>query len=62
MTTGTMVAYAEKRTRAQLHRFNGLYLQLVEDRLEESWIQELEWKDNIFQEIDYRVYAGSQWS
>jgi 1,4-alpha-glucan branching enzyme len=57
MTTGTMVAYAEKRTRDHLHRFNGLYLQLMEDRLEESWIAELEWKDNIFPEIDYRVYA-----
>ncbi|MCK6491716.1 MAG: DUF1957 domain-containing protein, partial [Planctomycetes bacterium] len=57
MTTGTMVAYAEKRTRDHLHRFNGLYLQLVEDRLEEGWLGELEWKDNIFSEIDYRVYA-----
>ena len=57
MTTGTMVAYAEKRTRDHLHRFNGLYLQLVENRLEEPWLGELEWKDNIFQEIDWRVYA-----
>lgn len=57
MTTGTMVAYAEKRTRDHLHRFNGLYLQLVEDRLEEGWLGELEWKDNIFSEIDYKVYA-----
>ena len=57
MTTGTMVAYAEKRTRDHLHRFNGLYLQLVEDRLEEPWLGDLEGKDNIFQEIDWRVYA-----
>ena len=57
MTTGTMVSYAEKRTRDHLHRFNGLYLQLVENRLEEPWIGELEAKDNIFSEIDPRVYA-----
>lgn len=57
ITTGTMVAYAEKRTKDHLHRFNGLYLQLVENRLEEMWIGELEWKDNIFGEIDYRVYT-----
>ncbi|MCY3023944.1 MAG: DUF1957 domain-containing protein [Planctomycetota bacterium] len=57
MTTGTMVAYAEKRTRDHLHRFNGLYLQLLENRLEEPWISELEGKDNIFAEIDPRVYA-----
>ncbi|MGD0094148.1 MAG: 1,4-alpha-glucan branching protein domain-containing protein [Planctomycetota bacterium] len=57
MTTGTMVAYAEKRTRDHLHRFNGLYLQLLEDRLEEPWISQLEGLDSIFQEIDPRVYA-----
>jgi 1,4-alpha-glucan branching enzyme len=57
MTTGTMVAYAEKRTRDHLHRFNGLYLQLLENRLEEPWLKELEGRDSIFQEIDPRVYA-----
>jgi 1,4-alpha-glucan branching enzyme len=56
MTSGTMVAYAEKRTRDHLHNFNGLYLQLLENRLEEPWISELEWKNTIFQEIDYTVY------
>ena len=43
MTTGTCVSYAEKRTRDHLARFNGIYLQLIEDRIEESWIAELEW-------------------
>jgi len=56
MTTGTAVAYAEKRTRDHLSRFHGLYLQLTEDRLEAEWLSELEWRDNIFQELDYRVY------
>jgi len=54
-----MVAYAEKRTKDHLHRFNGLYLQLTEDRLEEAWIAQMESMDNIFSEVDYRVYAGS---
>lgn len=57
MTTGTMVAYAEKRTRDHLHRFNGLYLQLIENRVEEPWVGDLEWRDNIFSEVDYRVYG-----
>jgi 1,4-alpha-glucan branching enzyme len=57
LTTGAAVSYAEKRTRDHLHRFNGLYLQLVENRLEEPWIAELEQQDNIFSEIDYRVYS-----
>jgi 1,4-alpha-glucan branching enzyme len=57
ITAGTMVAYAEKRTKDHLHRFNGLYLQLNENRLEEPWIAQLESLDNIFSEVDYRVYA-----
>ena len=57
MTTGTAVSYAEKRTRDHLSRFSGIYLQVLESRLEENWIAELEWKDSIFQEMDYRIYA-----
>ena len=56
ITTGTMVAYAEKRTKDHLHRFNGLYLQLMEHRLEEPWLSDLEWRDNIFSEIDWTIY------
>ena len=58
MTTGTTVPYAEKRTRDHLHRFNGIYLQITENRLEENWIADLEWKDSIFYEMDYRVYRS----
>ena len=58
MTTGTMVPYAEKRTRDHIHRFNGIFLQIVEERLEENWIADLEWKDSIFYEMDYRVYRS----
>lgn len=56
LTTGTCASYAEKRTRDHLARFNGIYLQIIEDRLEEDWIAELEWLDSIFQEMDYRTY------
>ena len=56
ITTGTMVAYAEKRTKDHLHRFNGLYLQLIENRLEEPWLNDLEWRDNIFSEVDWTIY------
>ena len=51
-----MVAYAEKRTKDHLHRFNGLYLQLTEHRVEEPWLQDLEWRDNIFSEVDWTIY------
>ena len=57
MATGTAPVYANKRTCDHINRFNGLYLQLVEDRLEPEWLASLERTDSIFQEIDYRVYA-----
>ena len=56
MTMRTTVAYAEKRTRDHIARFTGLFHQLTEGRVDESWLSELEWKDSIFQEIDYRVF------
>jgi 1,4-alpha-glucan branching enzyme len=56
MTTGTMVQYAEKRTRDHLHRFNTLYEQLIERRLDANWLAETEARDNIFSEIDYKVF------
>ncbi|MCX7847265.1 MAG: DUF1957 domain-containing protein [bacterium] len=56
MTTGTMVPYAEKRTRDHLHNLYGLYLQLKENRLEERWLAQLEWQNNAFPEIDYHDY------
>ncbi len=56
MTTGTATPYAEKRTRDHLHRLQGLYMQIKEDRLEADWVAQLESYDNIFSEIDYRAY------
>ena len=56
ITTGTMVPYAEKRTRDHIHNLLGLYLQLTEHRLEEHWLAQLESQNTIFPEMDYRVY------
>ena len=58
LTTRTMMAYAIKRTKDHIHRLNGIYLQIVENRLEDGWISELESMDNIFPEMDYRVYKS----
>ena len=57
ITTNTSVEYAEKRTRDHISRFNGIYAQITENRIEPNWISELEWKDNIFAEIDYHAYS-----
>jgi 1,4-alpha-glucan branching enzyme len=57
MTSQSSVSYAAERTRDHCSNFNGLYLQLTEDRLEEPWISALEQKNNIFGDVDYRIYA-----
>ncbi|RJP33801.1 MAG: DUF1957 domain-containing protein [Candidatus Omnitrophota bacterium] len=57
MTTATAVPYANRRTREHVHRFTVLYHQIKDDRIEETFLQDLEWKDSIFQEIDYHVYG-----
>ena len=57
MKTGTMVEYAQERTRVHLLNFNHLHAQLKANELDEPWLAEIEWRHNIFPHIDYRVYA-----
>lgn len=57
MKTGTMVQYAEKRTNDHLNRFTRLYHDIKEDNIDIEWLRDIEYKDNIFPEIDFRVYS-----
>ena len=54
------VEYAKKRTRDHIARFTYLYRALTGDLpeggLDEAILRDFEWRDNIFPEIDYRVY------
>jgi len=59
MTSGTMVSYAVKRTKEHIGRFTELYGGLKSNSIDVRTLQEMEWKDNIFPEIDYRVYAST---
>jgi 1,4-alpha-glucan branching enzyme len=54
--TGTMVDYAVRRTREHLLRFTRLYDQLKAGGIDETWLASVESRDNLFPEIDYRVY------
>ena len=54
--TGTMVDYAVRRTREHLLRFTRLYEQIKGKSIDEPWLSGIEGKDNLFPEIDYRVY------
>jgi 1,4-alpha-glucan branching enzyme len=56
MKTGTMVEYAIKRTKEHLLRFNRLHDQIRSGRLDERWLAFIESRDNVFPELDYRVY------
>ena len=59
ITTGTMVQYAIKRFKDHIHRFTKLYEMLNANEIVETWLIDVEGKDTIFQEIDYRVYTSA---
>ena len=60
ITTGTMVDYAKKRIKDHIGRFTKLYNSLMEDKLDDEFtvfLQDIEEKDCIFPEIDYKIYC-----
>lgn len=56
MTTGTMVEYAEKRTRDHLVNFMNLYGQITGNAIDEFYLSDLESRNNIFPKINYKIY------
>lgn len=57
MKTGTTVDYAVRRTKEHLGNFLLLYEQLNNDFIDEHFLLNIEAKNNIFPNIDYRIYA-----
>jgi 1,4-alpha-glucan branching enzyme len=57
ITTGTVVPYALKRFRDHINRFTKLYDDIKAGTIDEEWLLDVESKDTIFQEIDYRIYT-----
>jgi 1,4-alpha-glucan branching enzyme len=57
MKTGSHVEYAVKRTKEHLLRFDRLYHDIKGNALDERWLGDIEYIDNPFPDIDYRVYA-----
>ncbi len=56
MFTGTMVGYAEKKIRDHLNRLYRLYEEIKHNNIDEGWLREIEYRDNIFPSMDYKVY------
>ena len=58
MRTGTTVSYATRRVNEHILRFNRLYDELLAGRVTERWVAEIEARDNVFPDLDYRIYAS----
>ncbi len=56
ISTGTMVSYAQKRTKEHLANFVRLYDDIKYCHIDEAFVSQLEWQNNIFPDIDYRSW------
>ena len=56
MRTGTAREYATKRTLDHLARFNKLHDQFAAGHLDEKFLADCEWRDNLFPNLDWRYY------
>jgi len=57
ITQNTTVPYAEKRIRDHFTRFSRLADALERDQIDVEDLESIEGRDNLFSELDYRVYA-----
>ena len=58
MRSGTTVEYAIKRTKEHLSRLYQLYEEIKNGKINNTQLELLEKRDNIFPAIDYRVYCS----
>ncbi|HEX8649308.1 MAG TPA: 1,4-alpha-glucan branching protein domain-containing protein [Pyrinomonadaceae bacterium] len=57
---GTTVEYASRRFRSHIRRFDALASDIERGHIDEDRLAEIESRDNIFAEIDYRTYRSKQ--
>lgn len=55
---GTTVEYAARRFKSHIHRFDLLAKDLENGEIDPEQLAKIEYRDNIFAEIDYRVYRS----
>ena len=55
---GTTVQYSSNRFKSHIHRFDLLAKMLNHSEFDENLLKEIEWRDNIFTEIDYRIFQS----
>ena len=57
MKTGTAREYATKRITDHLVRFNRLHDQFVANNVDEEFLRDCEWRDNLFPNVNWRYYV-----
>jgi 1,4-alpha-glucan branching enzyme len=57
LKTNSHVEYAIRRTKEHVLHVSRLYQDIRENNIDEAWLADLEYKNNIFADINYRVYA-----
>jgi 1,4-alpha-glucan branching enzyme len=60
MKTGTAREYATKRTQDHLLRFNRLHDRFVANDLDEKFLADCEWRDNLFPNVNWQYYIESK--
>lgn len=60
MKTGAHVPYAHRRVKEHIYRFTRLWESLNKGPIDEAYLSYLEERDNIFPNIDYRIYVEEQ--
>lgn len=56
MNAGDATEYAKKRFTEHTARFNSLYKSIISKNIPKRWLVEIEDRDRIFADIDYRVF------
>ena len=56
ITNGTMVDYAKKRIKDHIGRFTKLYTQIKNNEIDAQFLENVEKKDCIFPEINFKIY------
>jgi 1,4-alpha-glucan branching enzyme len=57
MRTGPAVSYATRRVNEHILRFNRPYDGLSAGQVNDRWMAEIEARDTVFPDLDYRSYA-----
>ncbi len=58
MKTGTAKNYASKRTKDHILRFTRLYDQIRGRNIDEKFLANCEWRDNLFPNLEWRYYIS----